>query len=264
MLINAYNFGRAAGSNIAVLRQQIGPVKITNASTNASSQLVTVNAGSTLITVIHHMMLNGNNDIGIVSDSIQATGHAQQVKSICGSAAAAAKRGSVEIHSSDTYTSDPASLNGPQGTITVFVKSGDANIANIRMHYYIMEVSNLVNSAIVTTDAFATNTGTGTLGNTKPNVFISSISQKNTFIIAAATGLEANQFSFNTCTYPASGASWVGIDNKNEASGTGTGNVRSISNYLISSSNAGTLVSDWGTSFNSAPWAAVIVAFKTT
>ena len=262
MIINSYNFFKLIGGNLALLRQNTSNVRIDNSSGNNAQTIMTVNAGSMLLVIVHHMMLNGNNDTAIVSDNVQVTGYAQQCKSVCGSAGGSAKRGSVQIHASETFTSDPASLNGPTGDVKVFVKSNDSNIANIRMHYVIVEVANLQNTDIVATDFFACNTGTSNLGNNKPNVFISGMSQQNNFILAAFTGLQANQFSFNTCTYPASG--WTALDITNEASGTATGNTRSMTMYKYGSSNVGTLIADAGTSYNSGPWAGIIAAFRTT
>jgi len=267
MLINSYNFGRGPGSNIPAVLQNTIAFKLDNATSNQDTMTMTINAGSTIIVVTHHMMLNGNNDNTIVSDNTLVNGYATQgTKSTWGSAAGSAKRGSVQVHKSNKFGT--AELGGAQGTVKIFVRSNDANIANIRTMFYGIEVSNLANSNVVTTDYFSTNTASGdNVGNNKPNVFMSGWSQQNTFIIAAASGSQANQFSFNASPYPASshgGPTWQPLWIQNEASGTSTGNIRLISNYIISSSNAGTLISDWTSSFNTAPWSAIIMAFKST
>lgn len=273
MLINAYRFGgiSAPGSNIPTLIQNTAAFKLDNATANNDFFVMNgVKVGSTVVVVVHHMMLNGNNDATIISDNAQATSYAQQVKSIAGTAGGLAHKGSVVIHKSDPFkTTDFGGASS--GDIKIFTKSADANLANIRMHYYGLEISNIaLGDVVLGTDTFATNVGTN-LGNSTPNVFMSNWSHKNTFIIAAATGLQNNQFSFNTSTYPATshgGPTWNPLWIKNEASGTATGNCRSISNYLVSTSNSSTLISDWVTAFSTtgagAPWAAVIIALPAT
>jgi hypothetical protein len=264
MLINSYGFGRAPGGNIPTLLQNTIAFKIDNSTTNTSLLTMTINTGSTVIVVIHHMMLNGNNDSAICSDNVQATGYAVQVKSVCGTSGGSSKRGSVEIRKSDVFTT--TDLGGAQGDVKITIKSADTNIANIRMHYYALEVANLANGDLVIggSDVVAINLATNA-GNNSPNVFMSGWSSKNSFVIAAATGLQANQFSFNTSPYPGasdgSPGTWLPLWIKNEASGTATGNTRSISNYMISSQNAAQIISDWTPSYNSTPWAAVIASF---